>query len=140
MAGWTIALLSSLGGGVVGGGAVAWLTQTLSDRSERRKMQRDVLLKLAGHRYLLTPGFAGDDGEFWVALNQITVAFAKSSIVMEAFRIFQQDVERGFQSHHLARLIGALAKEMGLPAESLDSGQMETPFTPKGLGRPDPLD
>ena len=42
----------------------AWLTQTLSSRAERRRMRRDVLRNLAGHRYLLTPRFKGRDGEF----------------------------------------------------------------------------
>ena len=48
----------------------AWLPRWLSTRAERRRMRRDVLRRLAGHRYLVIPGFQGRDGEYWVSSGE----------------------------------------------------------------------
>ena len=127
---WGIALFSSLGGGLVAGIVVAWLAQALSDKAEQRRIRREVLRKLAGHRYLLTPGLKGSGGEIWVALNEIAVAYAEDEKVMAALGAFQEDVSHGFKAHHLSRLIREMAEAADLPAESLDADRIESPFTP----------
>jgi len=108
----------------------AWLTQWLSSRAERRRMRRDVLRKLAGHRYLLTQGFKGRDGEFWVALNETAVAFADDERVMERLREFHDRIQEGFKSYHLVPLVKAMAEAANLPADELDCMLIEHPFTP----------
>lgn len=109
---------------------VAWLAQALSDKAEQRRIRREVLRKLAGHRYLLTPGFKGSDGEIWVALNEIAVAYAEDEKVMAALSAFQEDVSHGFKAHHLTRLISEMSKAADLPVESLDTDRIEHPFAP----------
>ena len=130
MAEWVIALVSALSGAVIGGGIVALWTQRLADKSERRRMRRDVLRRLAGHRYLLTSNFKGSDGEIWVVLNEIVVAYADDKTVMGALDAFRKAVQQGFQAHDLDPLIRAMAEAADLPAESLDADRIESPFTP----------
>ena len=128
---WAIAFGSSLGGALVGGGIVTWLTQALSNKSERRRMRRDVLRALAGHRYRLTDKFAECDGEFWVALNEIPVAYLDDAEVMEALRVFRDKVNSGFRAEDLTPLMRKMAHAAGLPSDSLESAEIEHPFTPR---------
>ena len=130
MAGWAIAFASSLGGALTGGVTVALLTQTLSDRSERRRMRRDVLGKLAGHRYRLTQQFAGGDSEFLVALNEIAIAYVDDKRVIDALHKFQGDVDGEFRADHLLPLMREMAKSAKLPADSLDPDLIKSPFVP----------
>ena len=127
---WSIAIFSSLGGGLVAGGVVAWIAQTLSDKAEQLRIRREVLRKLAGHRYALTPKFKGSDGEIWVALNEIAVAFAEHEKVMAALDQFQNDVKQGFKAEHLSQLIREMTNAAKLPVASLDATRIENPFTP----------
>ena len=127
---WLTFGLTQLAVLVLAAPVAAWLTQTLSSRAERRRMRRDVLRKLAGHRYLLTPRFKGSDGEFWVALNETVVAFADDKQVMEQIREFHGRIAQGFKSHHLVPLMKAMAEAAKLPAVELDSWLVEHPFTP----------
>ena len=94
-------------------------------------MRRDILRRLAGHRYLLTPGFAGQDGEVWVALNEVAVAFVDDELVMKALSKFQCKVERRFCANDLFQLMSAMAEAAELPSESLDTAQIENPFVPR---------
>ncbi|MDE2932500.1 MAG: hypothetical protein OXS47_01370 [Chloroflexota bacterium] len=130
MSDWAIALGSSLGGALIGGAIVALLTQSLSDRSERRRLRRDVLRDLAGHRYLLTDQFKGSQGRVFVALNEVAVAYLDDEAVMDALREFTEDIGEGFKAEHLYKLMHAMAAAAGLPADSLDRRQVEMPFAP----------
>ena len=93
-------------------------------------MRRDVLRALAGHRYLLTSQFKGREGQVFVALNEIAVAYLDDEAVMAALREFAEHLDEGFKATHLFKLMNAMADAAGLPADSLDRQQVERPFTP----------
>ncbi len=118
---------------LVGGLTGVLLTQKLSDWSERRIMRRDVLRKLAGHRYQLTGEFMkrsmDSDGEVWVALNEICIAYVDNKPVMKELRKFKKRVDDcKFGSSDLVPLIRAMAKAAKLPGDSVDGHQIEHPF------------
>ena len=127
---WLLPTVTGLGGVVLGGVILSIISQILADRSERRRMRRDVLRKLAGHRYLLTMQFMGCDGEVWVALNEVVAAFADDEKVMDALRTFRRHVDNGFRAMDLYPLIRAMAKAAKMPADSIDSAIVENPFVP----------
>ena len=103
-------------------------TQKLADLSERRRMRRDVLRRLVGNRNMITQGATPGPGEFWVALNEVVVAFSDDDEVMEALRQFQELVARGFRAEDFCLLAQAMAKaaEMG----HLDEQLVERPLAP----------
>ena len=127
---------------------VTLLAQRLSDRSERRRLRRDVLRKLAGNRYLITRDVSPDPNEFWVALNEVVIAYLDDEEVMDELRTFRERVNRGQIAEDFVPLMKAMAKAARLPAERLDSEMLTTPFAPRTAsgrhaepGRPDgPLD
>ena len=121
-------LVGALVGTLLGGLIVARKTQNLSDRSEQRRMRRDVLRNLAGYRYLLTD--PGRDGMFWFALNEIAIAYLDDKTMMDKLREFQEKVERGFESPDLFPLMQAMAESAELPAEWLQRNWIENPFVP----------
>ena len=98
-------------------------------------MRRDVLRKLAGSRYLLTTQFKGKDGTFWIALNEIGIAYMDDDQVMHELRAFEDKVSRGFRSHDLVPLMRAMAAAAKLPAASLDEQLIEYPFAPPVVER-----
>ena len=104
-------------------------TQRLADQSERRRMRRDVLRKLVGTRHMIVKGAKPGQGEFWIALNEVVVAFADDDEVMEALRQFDKLVARGFDPEDFYLLTQAMAKaaEMG----PLDEHLVGHPFAPK---------
>ncbi len=111
-------------------------TQKLADESERRRMRRDVLRKLVGARHTLVKG-APDTEEFWVALNEVVVAFSDDAEVMEALTQFDKLVARGFKAEDFDLLAQAMATaaEMGTLNEHL----LLHPFTtPKLRGQQKP--
>ena len=103
-------------------------TQRLADQSERRRMRRDVLRKLVGTRHMIVKGAKPGQGEFWIALNEVVVAFSDDDEVMEALRQFDKLVARGFQPEDFVLLTQAMARaaEMG----PLDGHLLEHPFAP----------
>ena len=125
-----VAVLSAFGGAAAGL-LLAEFRQWRSDRSERRRMRRDVLRRLAGHRYLLTPRYAGSDGDFWPALNEVVVAYLDDADVINEVHAFRRRVVgRGFRSPDLLPLLRAMAKAAKLPEDRLDCGLIENPFAP----------
>ena len=110
---------------------VVLLAQHLSDRSERRRLRRDVLRKLAGHRYLIAGDISPVPNEFWVALNEVGIAYLDDDEVMEALRVFRTRVNRGQVAEDFVPLIEAMARAARLPAERLDSEMLTTPFAPQ---------
>lgn len=127
---WAIALLS-LVSGLVGGVFLAEFRQWRSDRSERRRMRRDVLRRLVGYRYHLTPQFTGCDSDFWAALNEVVVAYLDDADVIRELHAFRRLIEkRCFKSPDLLPLLWSMAKAAELPEERLDSGLIENPLVP----------
>ena len=110
---------------------VVLLTQRLSDRSERRRLRRDVLRKLAGHRYLIDGDVRPVPNEFWVSLNEAVIAFLDDDEVMEALRVFRTRVSQGQKAEDFVPLIEAMARAAKLPAERLDPEMLTTPFAPR---------
>ena len=96
-------------------------------------MRRDVLRKLAGHRYLLTKHFKGRDGMIWVALNEIAIAYLDDETVMEELSKFQDNVDNGFESS-LFPLMQAMAESAELPAKELRRCLIKKPFVPPKKG------
>ena len=109
---------------------VVLFTQHLSDRSERRRLRRDVLRKLAGHRYLIAGDISPVPNEFWVALNEAVIAFLDDDEVMEALRVFRTRVCQGQEAEDFVPLIAAMARAAKLPAERLDSEMLINAFAP----------
>ena len=129
------AVVLALSGALVTGWAVR-RTQQLADQSERRRMRRDVLRKLAGTRHMIAEGATHGTGEFWDALNEVVVAFSDDIEVMNALRQFHELVGRGFQAGDLNPLLRAMATaaDMG----PLDSNLLLRPFTPNRRGQQKP--
>ena len=113
---------------------IVLLTQHLSDRSERRRLRRDVLRKLAGHRYLITGDVSPTPNEFWEALNEIVIAYLDDKEVMDELRTFRKRVNCGQTAEDFVPLMKAMARAAKLPVECLDSETLTTPFTPQAAG------
>ena len=139
--GWltmTTVIVSAAGGAFVSQAAVL-ATRRLSDRSERRRLRRDVLRKLAGHRYLLIGDTRFEPSEFWVALNEVIVAFMDDEGVMNAQLEFRSHLGPQSKAEHLVPLVKAMAKAANLPVERLNTEELTYelthPFTPPSRGK-----
>ena len=123
---------------------VVLLAQRLSDRSERQRLRRDVLRKIAGHRYLITGDVNPAPNEFWVALNEIVIAYLDDEEVMDELRTFRERVDCGQIAEDFVPLMKAMARAARLPSERLDSEMLTYSFAPRTTsgrqiepGRPD---
>ena len=118
----------AIGGVFVGAVSGVLLERFFSNRAERRQMRRDVLRRLAAHRYVLTKRGACPASEFWAVLNEV-VAFIDDRDVMEALRTFSRKLSKDeFRAEHIAPLMQAMALAAKLPAENLDSVLVQRPF------------
>ena len=111
-------------------------TQQLADKSERRRMRRDVLRKLVGARHMIAEGATPGPGEFWDALNEVVVTFSDDTDVMKGLNQFHELVGRGFQAEDLNPLLQAMAiaADMG----PLNSHLLLRAFAPKRKGQQKP--
>ena len=102
--------------------ATVLATQRLSDRSERRRLRRDVLRKLAGHRYLLLSEERYKPSEFWVALNEVIIAFMDDEGVMKAQQEFRKHLDD--EAKHIVPLIVAMARAANLPVDRFEGNTL----------------
>ncbi len=107
-------------------------------REDRLAAKRDVLRRLVGNAYRLTPRFAGKQGEPFIALNEALVVFAGNEKVVSALTKFKMNLGAGDLSGDLGRLVVAMIEAAKLPGR--DRGAFRTmlhslvdaPFTPSG--------
>ncbi|MXW99876.1 MAG: hypothetical protein F4118_11255 [Acidimicrobiaceae bacterium] len=109
--------------------ATVLATQRLSDRSERRRLRRDVLRKLAGHRYLLLREERFAPSEFWVALNEIIIAYMDDEGVMKALEEFRSHLGPESKAKDMVPLIVAMARAARLPVDRLDAKKLTHELT-----------
>ena len=100
--------------------------------SDQLAMQRDVLRRFAGNRYLLGEKGLGvqSNGEPFVALNEAFVVFAANPEVIEALQIMHAELDR---PNRLVDNIVTLVKEMAAAADvpiDLNDSFIERPFAP----------
>ena len=69
--------------------------------------------------------------EFWVALNEVGIAYLDDKEVMDELRTFRERVNCGQTAEDLVPLMKAMARAAKLPAESLDPEMLTTPFIPQ---------
>ena len=89
------------------------------------ELKRDVLRRLVGHRYVLTPGRTDPSAGAIVALNETWVVFADHPDVLRALRAMHQEE---FKAEHLSALVKAMAQASGIDLVELDDYFIEHPF------------
>ena len=118
---YATSVVSGLLGVLVAIGVGSWL--------DHREIQRDVLRRLAGNRFVLTNSQCVQlSGEPFVALNEAFVVFADEPEVLaalEALRGSDRDRER------IVALIKRMAVAAAVPV-NLDDAFIEEPFTAPG--------
>ena len=97
---------------------------------EHRRMKRDVLCRIMGYRWHLTPRNEHPDSDFFTAFNEIPVAFAYDKDVKNAVSDFQNSLAHGFRPSSLTPLVRALAKAAGVWDEWWTSELIENPIAP----------
>ena len=119
-------LLAAFGGAAFG----AWVAHHFSRERDHLEIKRDVLRRVLGYRWQLTPGHAHPDGSFFTALNEIPVVFAGDKDVETALGKFHEATDEGFRAEHFVPLAQAMAKSAEVPHEGWDRDLIEHPFTP----------
>ena len=105
--GWLVVVAS-----LISGLLAVLISITVGACLDQREIKRDVLRRLAGHRYLLTDGRCpSPNGEPFVALNEAIVVFADHDDVLDAL-----DALRTSDGRDDAELIVALIKRMATAA------------------------
>ena len=102
-------------------------------RRNELELRRDVLRRLAGYAYRLTPGLKGTDGEPFVALNEAWVVFAGFPDVVHALRKMHDElavVEEGRLASNITVLVKAMASAAEISTEDLTDDFIQRPFTP----------
>lgn len=121
-----VAALAALLGAALG----AFLSHRYSRNRDRLEMKRDVLRRLMGYRWQLTPGRAHPDGAVFTALNEIPVVFAGEEDVERAIADFRGELGGGFRAEHFVPLAQAMAKAAGVPHKRWSPDLIGNPFTP----------
>ena len=121
-----VTMLAAFGGAAVG----SWVGHRFSRSRDHLEMKRDVLRRVLGYRWQLTPGRAHPDGGAFTALNEIPVVFAGDKDVETALGKFRGAVNEGFRAKHLVPLVQAMAKSAEVPHKGWSQDLIQHPFTP----------
>ena len=116
-----VALLGAAFGAALG----ALLAHRYSRKRDHLEMKRDVLRRLMGHRWELTPKHGTQEGAVFTALNEIPVVFAGHKEVeraLDAFRISS--------INNLLPLAMAMARSAEVPHQGWTQELFDHPFTP----------
>ena len=126
--GWLVVVAS-----LISGLLAVLISITVGACLDQREIKRDVLRRLAGHRYLLTDGRCpSPNGEPFVALNEAIVVFADHDDVLDAL-----DALRTSDGRDDAELIVALIKRMATAAGikiNRDDVSLRQPLVPTAAG------
>ena len=125
-------------GGWATGCATEWLHDIVDDRLASqhateilltKEMQRDVLRRVAGNRYVMIEKCSGihPNGEPFVALNEAFLAFADEPAVMEALKTLWDGSNR--DAEHVVALIKRMATAANMPV-NVDDVFLDQPFAP----------
>lgn len=121
-----VAVIAALLGTSLG----AFLTHYYGRKRDHLELKRDVLRRLMGYRWQLTPGRAHPDGFVFIALNEIPVVFAGDKDVEDAFQAFRGEVDEGFQAESFTPLAQAMATSARVPNKRWSQDLIERPLTP----------
>ena len=113
--------------------AIAFISVRQPRRLQELQWKRDVLQRICGYRYRLTPWLVGTDGEPFAALNEATIVYAASPEVTSALKRMHSELfelEEGILARNLAAVIRAMAKAADVRLADLDDHFLEHPFTP----------
>lgn len=128
-----ITTLQILGSGVVAALVAAFVSARLQQRASVIANKRDVLRRLVGYRFSLTTAAFGnsDNGEPFVALNEILVVYADHEDVVCALKAMLRDSGDDSKLHgNLTNLIRRMADAARVPFAQLDNELLLQPFTP----------
>ena len=115
---------------LLGAALGAFLTHRFNRGRDHIELKRDVLRRLMGYRWQLTPGRERLDAPLFTALNEILVVFAGDKDVEEAVHTFHDCLNAGFRPEHLQSLAKAMARTARVPHERWSKNLFERPFTP----------
>ena len=103
-------------------------------RRDELMLRRDLLRRLLGYRYRLTESLMGQDGEPFIALNEVLVVYSDFPKVIASLRTFHSELEvEGRLSDNLVTLAGAMAEASQISTEGMEK-IIERPFTPPYVG------
>ena len=104
------------------------VSQWMIRYSENRALRREVLQRVLGNRFRLTPILQQEKqrGEPYIALNEIAVVFSKYNDVIEAVNKYHSCMNNKM----LLELIRKMAKRAGVSTKKLDDNFLKRPFTP----------
>ena len=122
-----VALIGAAMGAAVG----AFLTYLYTRQRDHLQLKRDVLRRLMGYRWQLTPGRESSEGAVFTALNEIPVVYAGEKAVEEALDRFQEGVSGGFRAEHLVPLLRAMARSAGIPDRQWKEEFLVRPLSPQ---------
>ncbi len=132
--------LTGLMTGVIGLAGVllgTYLQNIFNKKQNQMELKRDILRRFLGFRWQLTLGHSYPDGQFFTALNEILVVFAKDTEVNDELTIFHQAVmNNNFQPKLLQPLAEAMAKSADVPYDGWNKNLFEIPFTPPNDNNP----
>ena len=111
----------------------AFLTHKYNRKRDHLELKRDVLRRVAGYRWHLTPGNQKLDSPIFTALNEIFVVFAGDKNVERQIEIFRVALKRGFRAYDLRFLLEAMAKSAKVSHERWSNDLLEIPFVPTQL-------
>jgi hypothetical protein len=122
-----IVLCISLVSGLIG----SLLTSHIYWRYERKRLKIDVLRRVVGNRYLLTPQYLNNDSDtndFCAAINEVCVIYIRHKNVIDALKAYQKD---GGTADGLTTLIKEMCSSVNLDYKGLNDLILEKPFAPK---------
>ena len=126
-----VTVFAALIGAALGAALGAFLGYRFSRKRDHLELKRDVLRRVMGYRWTLTPGRSDSAGHFFTALNEAFVVFAGDDDVEREIQTFHESVEeQAFRAEDLQPLAEAMARSAQVPHEAWDKAIFEQPFVP----------
>ena len=124
------AIIGALIGALVSAGALIWV-YFRQRKDDQLKLKRDVLRRLVGYSYRLTPAWSGRDGEPFIALNEAWIVFSDSSQVTDALVKMRNELgEEGRLIPNIRKVIREMSDSAQVRIKNLDDRFIDSPFTP----------
>ena len=125
-----VTAFSALMGAALG----AFLAHRFNRNRDRLELKRDVLRRVVGYRWHLTPSTPNSDSPFFTALNEIVVVFAGDEDVQHELNRFRQRLNEEFRREHLRPLLEAMARSADVPHKWWSDDLIESPLSPPDRG------